>query len=101
MNTALTPVATTTTHPLEPLTADEVAKASAILREELGLEDDTRFVFVMLHEPPKGAGLGAPRAAEGRGRRRPARGRDRRAPPRLHRTDRGGRVAQRGARDLR
>jgi primary-amine oxidase len=63
MNPALTPVATATTHPLEPLTADEIAKASAILREELGLEDDTRFVFVMLHEPPKGAGPDAPREA--------------------------------------
>jgi primary-amine oxidase len=62
MNPALAPIETTT-HPLEPLTADEIAKASAILKEELALEDDARFVFVMLHEPPKGAGPDAPREA--------------------------------------
>jgi primary-amine oxidase len=45
----------TTTHPLEPLTAEEIAAAAAILRDELGLDERARFVFIMLHEPPKEA----------------------------------------------
>lgn len=43
------------THPLEPLTADEVAAASALLTELRGLTPTARFVFVSLHEPPKAA----------------------------------------------
>ncbi|HZC29112.1 MAG TPA: primary-amine oxidase, partial [Gaiellaceae bacterium] len=45
----------TTIHPLEPLTADEIAAAAGILRDELGLDERARFVFIMLHEPPKDA----------------------------------------------
>ena len=45
----------TTTHPLEPLSAEEIAAAAAILRDEHGLDERARFVFVMLHEPPKEA----------------------------------------------
>ena len=45
----------TATHPLEPLTADEVAEAARILKSERGLGEAWRFVFVMLHEPPKDA----------------------------------------------
>jgi primary-amine oxidase len=62
--------ATATTHPLEPLTAEEISAASAILREELKLDEKSRFVFVMLHEPPKAAlhawkpGAAVPREAE-------------------------------------
>jgi primary-amine oxidase len=62
--------ATATTHPLEPLTAEEISAASAILREELELDEKSRFVFVMLHEPPKAAlhawkpGAAVPREAE-------------------------------------
>jgi primary-amine oxidase len=40
-------------HPLEPLSAGEVAVASALLRELKGLAPTARFVFVTLHEPPK------------------------------------------------
>jgi primary-amine oxidase len=44
---------TATAHPLEPLTAEEIAAASALLRERAGLGPDARFVFVSLHEPAK------------------------------------------------
>jgi primary-amine oxidase len=47
------PTVTTAAHPLEPLTADEIAAAAAVLRAEQGLGDVVRFVFVTLHEPPK------------------------------------------------
>jgi len=46
---------TAATHPLEPLSAAEIAAASQLLRGERGLGPSWRFVFVMLHEPPKGA----------------------------------------------
>ena len=42
-------------HPLEPLSAEEVSAASAILKAEKGLEASARFVFISLHEPPKPA----------------------------------------------
>jgi primary-amine oxidase len=42
-------------HPLEPLSAEEVAAASAILKTEKGLNGTARFVFISLHEPPKAA----------------------------------------------
>ena len=41
-------------HPLEPLSAAEVAAAVAILRREGKVTPTTRFVSVSLHEPPKG-----------------------------------------------
>jgi primary-amine oxidase len=44
---------TAITHPLEPLTADEIANAGTLLRELAGLGPTARFVFVSLHEPPK------------------------------------------------
>ena len=41
-------------HPLEPLTAEEVGRASDILRAERNLHPEhVRFVSVSLHEPPK------------------------------------------------
>jgi primary-amine oxidase len=61
---------TATTHPLEPLTAEEIGAASRILRDELELDERSRFVFVMLHEPPKDLvhswepGAAVPREAE-------------------------------------
>jgi primary-amine oxidase len=42
-------------HPLEPLSAEEVSAASAILKAEKGLDATARFVFISLHEPPKHA----------------------------------------------
>ena len=42
-------------HPLEPLSAEEVAAAGAILKAAKGLGATARFVFVSLHEPPKAA----------------------------------------------
>lgn len=47
-------------HPLEPLTAEEVAAASAILKRDRGLNQTTRFVTIELHEPPKRAVLDGP-----------------------------------------
>jgi primary-amine oxidase len=44
---------TTSTHPLEPLSADEMAATAAILTADRGLGPEARFVFIMLHEPPK------------------------------------------------
>jgi primary-amine oxidase len=42
-------------HPLEPLSAEEISAASAILKTEKGLGSTARFVFITLHEPPKAA----------------------------------------------
>ena len=53
-------------HPLEPLSAEEVSAASAILKAEKGLGATARFVFISLHEPPKAAvqaGEAVPREA--------------------------------------
>jgi primary-amine oxidase len=44
-------------HPLEPLTADEVTAAVAILRRERRLGERVRFMSVTLQEPPKQAVL--------------------------------------------
>jgi primary-amine oxidase len=44
---------TVVAHPLEPLTADEIASAVAVLREERGLPDTARFSYVVLDEPGK------------------------------------------------
>jgi primary-amine oxidase len=56
--TALSEPTTAVAHPLSPLTPDEVAAASAILKEARGLGPSSRFVFVALHEPPKGRVVG-------------------------------------------
>ena len=40
-------------HPLAPLTADEIARTSALLRAAQDLGPTARFVFVELAEPPK------------------------------------------------
>jgi primary-amine oxidase len=45
---------TATVHPLEPLTPEEIAAASAVVRRERGADPGAlRFVFVTLREPPK------------------------------------------------
>jgi primary-amine oxidase len=49
------PSQATATHPLEPLTPDEITAAVRIVKSEGRLGDQWRFVFVMLHEPPKDA----------------------------------------------
>jgi primary-amine oxidase len=70
MNPATAAVEPTTTHPLEPLSAEELTSAAGILRDELGLDERARFVFIMLHEPPKDVvhawkpGTAVPREAE-------------------------------------
>ncbi|MDT7640238.1 MAG: primary-amine oxidase, partial [Pseudonocardiales bacterium] len=40
-------------HPLEPLSAAEIAAAGSLLREVAGLAPTARFVFITLHEPAK------------------------------------------------
>src|SRR2546430_9271194 len=57
MQTAQPPV-TTARHPLDPLSADEIEAASALLRRERRLADTARFVFITLHEPDKATVLG-------------------------------------------
>jgi primary-amine oxidase len=52
-----TMVATQVQHALDPLTADEIATATRILREAQGLPEKHRFIQVSLHEPPKEAVL--------------------------------------------
>lgn len=54
-------------HPLEPLSAEEITAAVAILRAGRGLSETTRFSTVELHEPDKTALL-AWEAAEPEGR---------------------------------
>ena len=49
---------TRTVHPLEPLTAEEIAAATAVLKAEKSLAGTARFVFVTLHEPSKAAVAG-------------------------------------------
>jgi primary-amine oxidase len=44
-------------HPLDPLSAPEVAKASAIIRDGEHYGDSLRFVMISLAEPPKPSGL--------------------------------------------
>lgn len=60
---AATVAAVAATHPLEPLSAEEVKAATAILKAERGLGESWRFVFVMLHEPSKEAIRGSEPAA--------------------------------------
>ena len=56
MNPPTTAAAPTTfTHPLEPLSAAEVGGAAAILSADQALGPEARFVFIVLHEPPKDA----------------------------------------------
>ncbi len=43
----------TTSHPLEPLSAEEIGRASAILRKQRDLGPQVRFVSIALQEPPK------------------------------------------------
>jgi primary-amine oxidase len=46
-------VRTTTSNPLEPLSADEIRRTAELLREQGDLGEKVRFVTVSLHEPPK------------------------------------------------
>jgi primary-amine oxidase len=43
------------THPLDPLTADEIRQAAAIVRRDQGVGDGWRFASIELKEPPKAA----------------------------------------------
>ena len=48
-------------HPLDPLTADELRQAAAVLRRDHGVGERWRFASIELREPEKGAE--SPRAA--------------------------------------
>src|SRR5512135_2987479 len=48
-----TEITTTVTHPLEPLSPEEIATAVSIVRWERQLSEQVRFVSVTLHEPPR------------------------------------------------
>ena len=50
--------ATAVRHLLDPLTAEEIETATRILKQERGLGESARFVYVTLREPPKDAVLG-------------------------------------------
>src|SRR5581483_11014318 len=50
-------------HPLDPLTADEIAAAGAILKRERSLAESARFVYVTLREPSKQDVLGLKKGA--------------------------------------
>ncbi len=54
---AKTAAPSTLGHPLDPLTAEEIESAVAILRAERSLDDGIRFETVTLNEPPKDAVL--------------------------------------------
>jgi primary-amine oxidase len=43
----------TATHPLEPLTSEEIRAAVSVLKEQRSLSALVRFVSVTLHEPKK------------------------------------------------
>jgi primary-amine oxidase len=47
------PAIVTAAHPLDPLSPEEIAAASAILREEKGLAETARFVYIEAQEPEK------------------------------------------------
>jgi primary-amine oxidase len=49
-------------HPLDPLSAQEIRDAAAILRRSRQLTETLRFVMISLHEPPKPPGLDFGRA---------------------------------------
>ena len=51
-------------HPLDPLSADEIVRASAIAARHYGAPPSLRFLLVAALEPPKGALHDAPRSAE-------------------------------------
>ena len=55
--------AATRTHPLDPLSADEIVRASTIISEHLGSPASLRFLLVAALEPTKGA-IEPPRLAE-------------------------------------
>ena len=51
--TTLNDRATTVDHPLEPLTADEMIAATDIIQGSDRWNDQTRFVYLELEDPPK------------------------------------------------
>jgi primary-amine oxidase len=50
---ASAPPTTTAVHPLDPLTAQEIARAGEILRSKRALGPQVRVISIALHEPPR------------------------------------------------
>ena len=55
MPTGLGGTIVTNSHPLDPLTADEIRQAAAIVRRDRGVGDSWRFASIELKEPAKAA----------------------------------------------
>ena len=53
-----TAIKTLVSHPLEPLTPDEISAAVTIVRSQKSLAESVRFATVTLHEPAKASVLG-------------------------------------------
>ena len=51
-------------HPLDPLTADEIRQAAAILRRDRGVGERWRFASIELREPAKEVVRGVARRSE-------------------------------------
>ena len=51
-----------TPHPLDPLSAEDIRQAAAVLRRDCGVGERWRFASIELREPPKGESI--PRLAE-------------------------------------
>ncbi len=83
---------TLVTHPLDPLTADEISRAAAIVRRDRGVGDGWRFASIEL----QGARQGGPAGARGSGRPGPAGGARRLLEPGRRAGVPGRRVAHRG-----
>src|SRR6185437_8195116 len=47
------PQAQTLAHPLDPLSKEEMATATTVLKDAGKVSDSVRFVLIHLHEPPK------------------------------------------------
>ena len=62
MATATTDLRTGIAHPLDPLSADEIARAWALIRTERAPGPRTRVISIALHEPPKDVVLRTSRA---------------------------------------
>ena len=49
----MSPISTNATHPLDSLTAEEIVAAAALVKSDPRFDDEARFAYVGLLEPPK------------------------------------------------
>jgi Cu2+-containing amine oxidase len=64
--------ATAASHPLEPLTTEEISATTEILRAKQKLKDSHKFVSVVLREPPKRRSWASETETSSSGRRSPS-----------------------------